>query len=47
MSDIRLIALDLDGTVFNDQKEITPRTMAAIRAAIAKGVDVIPATGRT
>ena len=35
MSDIRLIALDLDGTVFNDQKEITPRTMAAIRAAIA------------
>lgn len=45
MPDIRLVALDLDGTVFNDEKEITPRTLEAIRAAIAKGVDVIPATG--
>lgn len=44
---IRLIALDLDGTVFNDKKEITPRTMAAIRAALQKGVTVLPATGRT
>lgn len=46
MPDIRLVALDLDGTVFNDEKEITPRTLEAIRAAIAKWVDVIPATGR-
>lgn len=46
MPDIRLVALDLDGTVFNDEKEITPRTLEAIRAAIAKRVDVIPATGR-
>lgn len=46
MPDIRLVALDLDGTVFNDEKEITPRTLEAIRAAIAKGVDDIPATGR-
>lgn len=45
MPDIRLVALDLDGTVFNDEKEITSRTLEAIRAAIAKGVDVIPATG--
>ena len=28
MPDIRLVALDLDGTVFNDEKEITPRTLA-------------------
>ena len=47
MSKIRLIALDLDGTVFNDQKEISPRTLAAIRAALQQGVDVLPATGRT
>ena len=33
MQDIRLVALDLDGTVFNDKKEITPRTLAAIRTA--------------
>ena len=38
MKDIRLVALDLDGTVFNDKKEITPRTLAAIRTACARGV---------
>ena len=46
MKDIRLVALDLDGTVFNDKKEITPRTLAAIRAACARGVAVLPATGQ-
>lgn len=30
MPDIRLIALDLDGTVFDDEKRISPRTLAAI-----------------
>ena len=38
MKQIRLVALDLDGTVFNDQKEITPRTLGAIRAALEQGV---------
>lgn len=47
MQDIRLIALDLDGTVFDDQKHITPHTLAAIRAALDAGIDVIPATGRS
>lgn len=47
MQNIRLVALDLDGTVFNDKKEITPRTLAALRAACAQGVVVLPATGRT
>ena len=47
MSEIRLVALDLDGTVFNDEKQISPRTLKAIRAALDKGVDVLPATGRT
>ena len=42
--DIRMVALDLDGTVFNNQKEITPRTLAAIRAALERGVAVLPAT---
>lgn len=46
MEQIRLVALDLDGTVFNDEKIITPRTVAAIRAALQKGVVVLPATGR-
>lgn len=46
MAKIKLIALDLDGTVFNEQKMITQRTRDAIVAAIRKGVVVIPATGR-
>lgn len=47
MQQIKLVALDLDGTVFNDEKAIMPRTAAAIRAALEKGVTVLPATGRT
>lgn len=44
--EIKLIALDLDGTTFNSDKIITERTKKAIAAAIEKGVIVIPATGR-
>ncbi|MCI6676165.1 MAG: Cof-type HAD-IIB family hydrolase [Clostridiales bacterium] len=43
---IRIIALDLDGTTFTDEKEVTPRTQAAIAAAIEQGIIVMPATGR-
>ena len=46
MPQIKLVALDLDGTLFNDQKQITPRTRAAIEAALQQGVTVVPATGR-
>lgn len=45
--DIRLIALDLDGTLLNSKKEITPRTCAALEAAMAKGVRVVLASGRS
>ena len=44
--DIKVIGLDLDGTVFDDRKNISPRTIAAIQAAAQKGVAVLPATGR-
>lgn len=44
--DIRLIALDLDGTLLNSDKLITPRTFAALKAAMKKGVHVTIATGR-
>lgn len=43
---IKLIGLDLDGTVFNNQKIITPRTINAIEQAIEQGIVVLPATGR-
>ncbi len=45
--EIRLIAFDLDGTVLNTDKAITPRTRAALDAAQKKGVFLLPATGRT
>lgn len=43
---IRLLALDLDGTVLNNAKRITPATRKALEAAIAAGVIVLPASGR-
>lgn len=43
---IRLVGLDLDGTVFDSRKRISPRTAQAIGRACAMGVQVLPATGR-
>ena len=43
---LRLAALDLDGTLLAHSGEVTPRTRAAIEAAVARGVVVVPATGR-
>ncbi len=43
---IRLLALDMDGTVLLENKTISPRVLAAIAAAAAQGVVIIPATGR-
>lgn len=42
----RLLAMDMDGTVLNSRKEITPRTDRAIRAALAAGKEVLFASGR-
>ena len=46
MAEIKVLSLDLDGTLTNDQKQITPRTRAALDAAIAKGVTIVLASGR-
>lgn len=43
---IRLIAIDLDGTIFSDQKEISERTMETLRKAYEMGAYIVPATGR-
>jgi len=45
-SKIRVLALDLDGTLTNDQKQVTPRTRAALDAAAAQGVTLVLASGR-
>lgn len=46
MSQIKLIALDLDGTLLNSRGEISEQNLAAIRAAEKLGVLVTIATGR-
>lgn len=43
----RLLAMDMDGTVLNSEKKITPRTQSAIRKALAGGKEVLFATGRS
>ncbi len=42
----RLVALDLDGTLLNARKELTGRTIAAVRAMAARGVLCVVASGR-
>lgn len=46
MNSYKLLALDMDGTVLNSQKKITPRTQAAINGLIQRGVYVVVSTGR-
>lgn len=43
---VRLVALDLDGTLLNRRSQITPRTRSAVLTASQQGVVVVPATGR-
>ena len=43
---IRLVAIDLDGTLLSSRKSITPKTHTAIRAVLAKGVKIVLATAR-
>ena len=43
---IKLIAVDIDGTLVNSQKEITPQVFSAIQDAKEAGVKVVIATGR-
>lgn len=39
---IRLVALDLDGTLLDSQSQISPRTRQAIADAVGRGVIVLP-----
>lgn len=43
---VRLVALDMDGTLLTDGMDLTERTVACIRAASARGVRFVLATGR-
>lgn len=43
---IKLVAIDLDDTLLDNSRAISPRARAAIAAAVAQGVTVTVATGR-
>lgn len=45
-TDIKLIVIDIDGTLLNPQRHITPRTRESIKAAQEAGIVVTLATGR-
>lgn len=44
---IKLIALDIDGTLFNTQGKVTPLTKAALQSAHEKGIKLMLASGRS
>ena len=46
MHNIKLIALDLDGTLFNNHSVITKQNIDTINLAIEQGVTVVISTGR-
>lgn len=46
MNQIKMIGLDLDGTLLNSKKELLPYTKKIIRQALEQGVIVLAATGR-
>ena len=44
--DIKIISLDLDGTLLDSQKRLSDGNRAALEEAAAKGVHIVPTTGR-
>lgn len=46
MKQIKLVASDLDGTLLNKNKEITPRLFDALEKLDALGIYFVPSTGR-
>ena len=45
-TNIRLIALDLDGTLLDSQKRLSARNEAVLRECISRGIYIVPCTGR-
>lgn len=44
---IKLVAVDLDGTLLQNSEEVTERGKKALRTALDQGLLIVPATGRT
>ena len=43
---IKLVTIDIDGTLLNSERKVTPKVKAAIQKATKLGVNVVLATGR-
>lgn len=43
---IRLVAVDMDGTLLHDDKSISDYTLNVLRRIVEKGVILVPASGR-
>lgn len=43
---IKLIAIDIDGTLLNEKNELAPATVTAVQAALKQGIKVVLCTGR-
>lgn len=46
MHNIRLIALDLDGTLLDSEKHLSKENAQALERAAESGIEIVPATGR-
>ena len=46
-NEIKLVAIDLDGTLLNSRHELSDRNRSAIKSALQLGVEVVIATGKT
>ncbi|MBQ7214586.1 MAG: HAD family phosphatase [Synergistaceae bacterium] len=42
----KLIAFDLDNTLLNTKKEVTPETLRVLKCAAELGIEIVPVTGR-
>lgn len=45
--EIKLIAMDMDGTLLNSRKEVTEKTVKVLKEAMDKDIYIVPATGRS
>jgi hypothetical protein len=46
MMDIKLIALDLDGTLLDSQKRLSRKNEEVLRKCAERGIEIVPCTGR-
>lgn len=46
MAEIKLIALDLDGTLLDSQKRLSSRNERVLKECIRRGIWIVPCTGR-